>query len=200
MTNKMSNVSLRLEVKFCDGIYSEPKHIFVTYYNERHYINFEYVKKNIFADGNSAEFILGNPYVTVLGKKVLLDRYDLTHLISNAQNFELCFNKEIDNIVYCKSKIVESSEHWSCSPVEIPVKLNVKNIKKTDITDKQWKYIFAIEDKLDVCFSGKTKSDAREFIGEYDSYMRQRKNTMSRSDTCVCVWDDGMAWERMEAY
>ena len=196
----MSKVSLRLEVKFCSGTYSEPKHIFVAYYSERYYINFECIKKHIGDDGNSAEFILDNPYVTVLGKEVLLDRYDLLHLVSNAQKFELCFNKEIDNIVYCKSKIVEKPKDWLSSPEEFPIKLSVKNIKKTDITDKQWKYIFDIEDKLDVCFNGVTKSDAREFIGKYNDRMYQRKNSRFMSEPCVCSWDEGMAWERMESY
>jgi hypothetical protein len=195
----MNNISLKIKVEFCDGTYSEPKHIFVVYYNERHYINFECVKKNICNDGNSAEFSLENPYISVIGKKVLLDRCDLTHILAKAQKIELCFNQDVDNILYCKSKIIEKPEHWSCKPVEFPVKLNVKNIKKTDITDKQWKYIFDIEDKLDVCFNGVTKSDAREFIGKYNSEMRKRVVSYA-SEPSVCVWDEGMAWERMESY
>lgn len=194
----MTNISLKIKVKYYNGLFSEPNFIYVMYGDEKYKIQFENIHKSICINKSEAYFSLENPYISVIGKKVLLDRYDLTHVLSKAQKFELCFNQDVDNILYCKSKIIENSRHWSSSPVEFPVKLNVKNIKKTDITDKQWKYIFDIEEKLGVCFAGVTKGDAREFIGKYSNEMCKGV-VIYAFEPSVYVWDDEMARERMES-
>ncbi len=40
------------------------------------------------------------------------------------------------------------------------------------ITTKQWEYIEAIEEALEVKFTGKTRQEATEFISKYDEEMQ----------------------------
>jgi len=86
-----------------------------------------------------------------------------------------------------------------------------EGMKKMDMfkpTEKQLRFIEKIEDELGIHFMGVTKDDvtkddARKWISnnvdDYNDRMCQRKN-IRFTDPCICTWDDGMAWERMEAY
>lgn len=165
-------IELELIIKLSDSRFIEPTHINVVYDNEAYKVEFDEVVSTIDVKRNLGKFKLKRPYVKILSAS---RHYLRTRQIfcDVSPNGTIIFNKNYGNILCAQTWIRELNKNgwimFGVGYLEEPTLVNiaVDGKMENDITDKQWKCIFDIEKRHRVCFEGKCKQEASQFIGKW---------------------------------